>query len=99
VLGLKVFEKKLYEELRDFEREMNGRLENDLVHHKIITYVKDELKDIRSTLHKLECGEFGKCEISGELIPYDLLYAVPIAKTLDDFEEMKTYFKKPHLFN
>jgi RNA polymerase-binding transcription factor DksA len=99
VLGLKVFEKKLYEELRDFERELDGKLKDNLVHHKIKKYVEEELKDIQSTLHKLECGEFGKCEMSGELIPYDLLYAVPTAKSLKDFNEMKSYLKKPHTYH
>jgi RNA polymerase-binding transcription factor DksA len=99
VLGMKVFEKKLYEELRDIEREMNGRLENDLVHFKIKKYVEDELKDIQSTLQKMENGEFGKCEMSGELIPFDLLYAVPTVKTFNDFNEMKSYFKKPHFYD
>lgn len=95
---MKVFEKKLYEELRDFERELDSRLRNDLVNFKIKRYVEAELKDIQSTLHKLECGEFGKCEMSGELIPFDLLYEVPIAKSLNDFDEMKRYFKKPHTY-
>jgi RNA polymerase-binding transcription factor DksA len=99
VLGLKVFEKKLYEELRDFERELDGKLKDNLVHQKIKKYVEAELKDIQSTLHKLECGEFGKCEMSGELIPYDLLYAVPTAKSLKDFNDMKSYLKKPHTYH
>ncbi|HYK73490.1 MAG TPA: hypothetical protein VEV44_10310, partial [Pseudoneobacillus sp.] len=58
-------------------------------------YVEDELRDIEIALKKLECGDYGKCEISGELIPFDLLTSVPIAQSLDDFDKMKTYLRKP----
>ncbi|WP_442599429.1 hypothetical protein [Neobacillus sp. D3-1R] len=92
---MKVFEKKLYEELRDMEREMKNKLELNMVSSKIKNYVEEELKDIKVTLRKIECGDYGKCEISGELIPYDLLTSVPIAQSIDDFNKMKTYFKKP----
>jgi RNA polymerase-binding transcription factor DksA len=98
VLGMKVFEKKLYEELRDFEREMKVKLEKNLVDQKIKLFVEAELQDIQTTLNKLECGEYGKCEMSGELMPYDLLAAVPTAKTINDFEDMKGFFKKPHSY-
>lgn len=93
---MKVFEKNLYEELRDIEREMKKRLENDLVDDKIKNFVIEELKDVQSTLHKLDCEEFGRCEISGELIPFDLLRTVPTARTMNDFHEIKTFFKKTH---
>lgn len=92
---MEVFEKKLYEELRDLEREMKSKLEMNLVNSKIKNYVEAELKDIEVTLKKIECGDYGKCEISGELIPYDLLTSVPIAQSIDDFDKMKTYLKKP----
>jgi RNA polymerase-binding transcription factor DksA len=96
---MKVFEKKLYEDLRDFERELENKLRNDLVHQKIRKYVEAELKDVQSTLQKLECGQFGKCEMSGELMPYDLLYEVPIAKSINDFDDMKHYLKKPYTYH
>jgi RNA polymerase-binding transcription factor DksA len=96
---MKVFEKKLYEDLRDFERELENKLKNDLVHQKIKKYVEAELRDVQTTLQKLECGQFGKCEMSGELMPYDLLYEVPIAKSLEDFDKMKNYLKKPYTYH
>lgn len=92
---MKVFEKKLYVELRDMEREMKDKLELNVVNIKIKNYVEDELRDIEIALKKLECGDYGKCEISGELIPFDLLTSVPIAQSLDDFDKMKTYLRKP----
>lgn len=93
---MKVFEKKLYEELRDIERETKKKLEQNLVDRRIKYLVEAELKDIETTIQKLECGDFGKCEISGELIPFDLLSTVPTARTIDDFNQMKSYCKKPH---
>jgi RNA polymerase-binding transcription factor DksA len=95
---MKVFEKKLYEELRDFERELANKLNNNLVHEAVRKYVEAEYKDVQETIQKIECGEYGKCEISGELIPFDLLAAVPTAKSLQDFDHMKSYFKKPHSY-
>jgi RNA polymerase-binding transcription factor DksA len=99
VLGMKVFEKKLYEELRDQELEMRGKLDKNLIDEKIRAIVEDELKDIVDTLNKLECGEYGICEMSGELIPFDLLSAIPTAKFMDDFEAVKGYYRKPHAYN
>jgi RNA polymerase-binding transcription factor DksA len=93
---MKVFEKKLYEELRDIERESKRKLEQNLVDQRIKNLVEAELRDIESTIKKMECGDFGKCEISGELIPFDLLYTVPTARSIDDFYQMKSYCKKSH---
>ncbi|MHC0037240.1 TraR/DksA family transcriptional regulator [Pseudoneobacillus sp. C159] len=95
---MKVFEKKLYEELRDFERELAEKLRNNTVHQNVRKFVEAELKDVQTTIQKIECGEFGKCEISGELIPFDLLAAIPTAKSLQDFDQMKSYFRKPHSY-
>ncbi|MFD2443448.1 TraR/DksA family transcriptional regulator [Bacillus sp. CGMCC 1.16607] len=95
---MKVFEKKLYEELRDFEREMKSKLDRNLVDERIKCFVEAELKDIQVTLCKIEDGQFGRCEMSGELIPFDLLSFVPTAKTFNDFKKIKAFYKIPHSY-
>jgi RNA polymerase-binding transcription factor DksA len=99
VLGMKVVESQLYEELRDIEREMTRKLQQKKVNSKIKFIYESELKDISTALRKLECGDYGKCEMSGELMPFDLLTAVPTAKTIADFNKMKTFYKKPHTYD
>ena len=54
-----------------------------IVHRLLKPYIEGELKDIETALQKLEKGTFGTCEISGELIPEDLLTMVPTFKSIE----------------
>jgi RNA polymerase-binding transcription factor DksA len=84
---------KLYTELRMTQIELVTTLsvKRD---SKINKYIEDELKDVEETMQKLENGNFGMCEMSGELLPFDLLEMVPIIRTKNDINSIQSYYRK-----
>ncbi|QED47469.1 hypothetical protein [Cytobacillus dafuensis] len=84
----------LYSELRKIRQELIERLEYKDASSLIRPIIQEELSDIEDTLNKIEMGLYGKCEISGELIPEELLEMVPTIKTLDDCFKIDGYFRK-----
>ena len=84
----------LYSELRKTRMELIERLEDNNSSSSIKPIIKAELLDVEDTLNKIELGLFGRCEISGELIPDELLSMVPTIKSLDDYEKIDSYFRK-----
>ncbi|MEH7122935.1 hypothetical protein V7122_14970 [Bacillus sp. JJ1532] len=84
----------LYSELRKTRMELMERLEDNNSSSLIKPIIKAELLDVEDTLNKIELGLFGRCEISGELIPEELLTMVPTIKSLDDYEKIDCYFRK-----
>jgi RNA polymerase-binding transcription factor DksA len=90
--------KMLCEELRLSEQEVIQSLKHKGCEHQLKTILEEELEDIRAALTKVKNGNYGLCEISGELIPGELLKAVPTLKTLEDFGYFKTYYRKPLYF-
>lgn len=83
---------KIYSELRQTKHELLERLENCSALVK--PYIISELKDIDNALKKLETGSFGTCEISGELLPQDLLAMVPTLKSIDDCKMISYFIRK-----
>lgn len=84
----------LYSELRKTRNELVDKL-NDIGASPVIRpIIKEELSDVEDALNKLELGVFGKCEVSGELIPVELLGMVPTIKTLEDYYTIDGYFRK-----
>ena len=89
-----VLEKALYSELRTTRMELLQSLMEGKGSPLIKPHIEDELKDIECTLEKMERGDYGICELSGELIPADLLQNVPTIKTLTDRQRMDNYYRK-----
>ncbi|MBP2240056.1 RNA polymerase-binding transcription factor DksA [Cytobacillus eiseniae] len=85
---------KLYSELRNTRQELLEKLMDDNSSKLIRPYILDELFDIESTLARMEKGEYGKCEISGELLPDHLLAEVPTIKSIDDCSRLEQYYRK-----
>jgi hypothetical protein len=80
---------EIYSELRKTKQELMEKLQVGNSSNLIKPYIEDELKDIETALHKLENGTYGTCEISGELIPEDLLTIVPTLKSIDDCRTLR----------
>ncbi|WP_313798743.1 hypothetical protein [Cytobacillus sp.] len=85
---------KLYSELRNTRQELLEKLMDDRSSKLIRPFILDELYDVESALERIEKGVFGKCEISGELLPDDILAEVPTLKTLDDCNQLEHYYRK-----
>ncbi|WP_449619317.1 hypothetical protein [Robertmurraya sp. Marseille-Q9965] len=87
--------KKLYSELRTMKKELQTSLENNNCSPLVRPLIEEELKDVEKTMEKLENGNFGLCETSGEIIPTDYLAIVPTIQSLDDVDEITKYYCKP----
>jgi hypothetical protein len=86
---------EIYSELRKTKQELIKNLEGGGRSSSIIkSYIEGELKDIEAALQKLEKGTFGTCEVSGELIPEDLLTIVPTLKSIDDCKTLQYFIRK-----
>ncbi|MCE4048386.1 MULTISPECIES: hypothetical protein [Bacillaceae] len=84
---------KLYTELRMTQIELQATLRVKRS-SKINHYIEAELLDVEESMRRLENGQFGTCEISGELMPAELLQLVPTIKSKKDLEQMQTYYRK-----
>ncbi|MCM3214821.1 hypothetical protein [Niallia taxi] len=84
---------KLYTELRMTQIELEATLRVKRS-SKINHYIEAELLDVEASMRRLENGQFGTCEISGELIPAEILELVPTIKSKKDLEYMQSYYRK-----
>ncbi|MFP7469712.1 hypothetical protein SFC55_01725 [Niallia taxi] len=84
---------KLYTELRMTQIELQATLRVKRS-SKINHYIEAELLDVEESMRRLENGQFGTCEISGELMPAEVLQLVPTIKSKKDLEQMQTYYRK-----
>ena len=84
---------KLYTELRMTQIELAAtlRVKRD---SKINKYIEEELRDVEETMQKLENGNFGMCEMSGELLPFDLLEMIPTIRSKQDINSIQSYYRK-----
>ncbi len=94
-LDMNANERKLYLELRTMRKELIERLDKKDGSSPIMPIIEEELKDIEETLTKIENGQYGLCEISGEFIPKDVLEMMPTIRSLDDMDKMEQYYCKP----
>ncbi|MCQ6274022.1 hypothetical protein JMM81_03385 [Bacillus sp. V3B] len=85
---------EIYSELRKTKEELVQRLKNKQCSPLVKPYIEGELKDIETALQKLETGTFGTCEISGELIPKELLTIIPTLKSIDDCKTVSYFIRK-----
>ena len=84
---------ELYTELRMTQIELATTLRVKR-QSKINQYIEAELKDVEESMKRLENGDFGTCEISGELIPEEILAMIPTAKSKQDLQKMQHFYRK-----
>lgn len=84
----------LYTELRNTRQEILERLMEGNSSALIKPILLEELHDIEQTLSKIESGSYGICEISGELLPADLLQMIPTLKTMEDCSRLGKFYRK-----
>ncbi|AZU61451.1 hypothetical protein [Neobacillus mesonae] len=92
---MNALQEKLYLELRQTKYELEHSLKNKAKDDWMAAILAEELKDVDSALAKIENGNYGQCEISGELLPEELLYMIPTLKSLKDSETVDIFYKKP----
>ena len=85
----------MYNELRETRTELLTYLNYGQRDERILHYIKDELRDIEAALEKMENGEYGKCEISGEYLPYDFLQTIPTTRSAIELDDIEQYYRKP----
>ncbi|NMD69430.1 hypothetical protein HHO41_03950 [Bacillus sp. DNRA2] len=86
---------QLYSELRKTSDELLTRMTSQNGSPQIQAILKEELADIETAMNKIKTGEFGKCEISGEMIPLEVLRMMPTIKTIKDIDSINSFFRKP----
>lgn len=89
-----VLEKTLYSELRTTRNELLKSLKEGKGSPLIKPFIEAELKDIECTIQKMERGNFGVCELSGEFIPAAILLNIPTIQNMDDYKKMDSYYRK-----
>ncbi|MEH6905047.1 MULTISPECIES: hypothetical protein [Neobacillus] len=91
---MNAMQEKLFLELRQTKEEIEDSLKNKQSQGWLITILEEELSDIMTAINKLENGNYGLCEISGEFLSNDLLNMIPTLKSQKDSEYLESYFKK-----
>jgi RNA polymerase-binding transcription factor DksA len=92
---MNAMQEELFWELRKTQLEIVRSLRNKQKNEWIVTVLEDELEDITIAMQKLEEGNFGNCETSGEPIPEYLLKIMPTIKTSRDSEILEHFYRKP----
>ncbi|MDF2789602.1 MAG: hypothetical protein K0S80_2700 [Neobacillus sp.] len=92
---MNAMQEELFWELRKTQLEIVRSLRNKQKNEWIVTVLEDELEDITIAMQKLEEGNFGHCETSGEPIPEYLLKIMPTIKTSKDSEILEHFYRKP----
>ncbi|PLR84138.1 hypothetical protein CVD25_12525 [Bacillus canaveralius] len=82
----------LISELRKTRQELQHKLNGG--QSSVYYYIQAELHDVDSALKKLQAGDYGKCEVSGELLPAGLLAMIPTLKSIDDISKLDQYYRK-----
>lgn len=85
----------IYNELRETKTELLAYLNSKNTNERILQYIKAELEDIDTALMKIENGEYGRCEISGEFLPPEVLQSIPTAKSAFEIAQLEQYCRKP----
>ncbi|MDE3838447.1 hypothetical protein C0966_03470 [Bacillus methanolicus] len=86
---------EIYSELRKTKKELEEKYRRKDVNPFIKGFIQDEIDDIEHALNKMESGEFGKCEFSGELIPFHYLATIPTLRSVQDVKRIERFCKKP----
>ncbi|MGJ7910609.1 hypothetical protein [Neobacillus sp. LXY-1] len=92
---MNAMQEKLFLELRQTKWEIEQSLSAKQNQDWLTEILTEELNDISEALQKIQQGKFGQCEISGELIPDELLKMIPTLKSVHDAKSLGEFFKKP----
>ncbi|MEC1520928.1 hypothetical protein P9D43_02625 [Neobacillus niacini] len=95
VTTMNAMQEELFWELRKTQLEILRSLKNKHKNEWMITVLEEELDDITTAIQKLEDGNFGQCESSGEPIPEYFLKIMPTIKTSRDTEILEHFYRKP----
>jgi RNA polymerase-binding transcription factor DksA len=82
-------------ELRETRTELLAYLKTEHSNERILQYIKAELNDIESALLKIDSGDYGKCEITGQYLPAEMLQKMPTAKSAEELLQLEKYCRKP----
>jgi hypothetical protein len=85
---------EIYTELRKTKQELMDKIQADSSSPLIKPFIEGELKDIEAALRKFEKGTFGACEVSGEMIPNNLLEIIPTLKSMEDCKTLQYVMNK-----
>lgn len=91
---MNALQEKLFLELRLTKEEIENSLKGKQKQNWLAIILKAELEDVNAAIQKFEEGNFGQCEISGELLPESLLKMIPTIKSHRDSKYLDIYFKK-----
>lgn len=94
---MNALQEKLFLELRQTKEEIENSLKTKHSKDWFTSILEEELRDVTCAIRKIEEGNFGQCEISGEFLPDDLLQLIPTLKSHKDSEYLENYYKKPIL--
>lgn len=92
---MNAMQEQLFWELRKTQLEIVRSLKNKQKNEWMVPILEDELADISTAIQKLEDGNFGQCETSGEPLPEYLLKIMPTIKSAKDSDNLEHYYKKP----
>ncbi|WP_318504878.1 hypothetical protein [Bacillus sp. T3] len=90
---------KLYTELRKSSKELQNRLNVNTGSPTLQSLIMEEIQDVENAIQKITLGNYGKCEISGEQIPFDFLKVMPTIKTMEDIDGLHHFYRKPITYN
>lgn len=88
-------QEKLFLELRQTQEEIVQSLKNKEKNQWIMAILEEELIDINAAIEKIENGNYGQCDDSGEPFPDYLLKIMPTIKSIKDRETMEHFYRKP----
>ncbi len=91
---MNALQKQLFLELRQTKGEIEASLKKHQKKDWFTAILKEELKDIEAAIEKINIGHYGQCEISGELIPENLLRIIPTIKSNKDSANLASFYKK-----
>ncbi len=80
--------------VRDLKTSLQELKRNHSANELVQKLIEDEKADIEYALRKAKDQEFGRCEISGEFIPFEILSKMPTAKTIHELQSWVTFGKK-----
>jgi RNA polymerase-binding transcription factor DksA len=92
---MNAMQEKLFLELRQTKTEIEHSLKSKPKQDWLTEILKEELADIDKAMQKIYEGDFGACEISGELLPEELLTLIPTIRSKKDSALLGHYYKKP----
>jgi len=92
---MNAIENELILELRKTKMEIKQSLKKKQKDDWLADILKQELLDVETAMEKIKHGSYGQCEISGELLPEEVLKILPTTRTFKDTETLAHFYKIP----